>query len=182
MKETDYVLPKAISPAEIKALRAKLKLTQAAFADFIKVSKKTVERWESGKDDVTGPIVALACILREYPEFEPKLKIPEKAYPLRLWYMYQNTVCTIIDVNEPLRKLKIYNFTGNLLFRAFGRVEEPSFEMYEEFLESRCFPRTRDKMKLELARLNLPFYDPILIIEKTQGRMADDLFWIRMER
>ncbi len=182
MTSTDYVLPKAISPNEIRALRKKLNLTQAAFADFIKVSKKTVERWEAGKDDITGPVVTLACILQEYPELEQKLKIPEKAYPLRLWYMYQNTACTIIDVNEPLRKVKIFNFTGNLFFRAFGKVEEPTFEMYEEFLESRCFPRTRDKMKLQLEQLNLPFYDPILIIEKTQGRMADDMFWIRIER
>ena len=37
-------------------------------------------------------------------------------------------------------------------------------------------------MKLELKRLGLPFYDPILIIEKTEGRMAGDRFWIRIER
>ena len=27
-----------------------------------------------------------------------------------------------------------------------------------------------------------PFYDPIMIIEKTEGRMAEDNFWIRIER
>ena len=52
----------------------------------------------------------------------------------------------------------------------------------EEFLESRCFPRSRDKMKLVLKDLDIPFYDPILIIEKTQGRMAEDDFWLRIER
>jgi putative transcriptional regulator len=35
---------------------------------------------------------------------------------------------------------------------------------------------------LELKRLGLPFYDPLMIIEKTEGRMADDNFWIRIER
>ena len=63
-----------------------------------------------------------------------------------------------------------------------GRNTEPSFDDYEEFLRSRCFPETRDKMKLELKRLGLPFYDPLMIIEKTEGRMADDHFWIRIER
>jgi putative transcriptional regulator len=29
--------------------------------------------------------------------------------------------------------------------------------------------------------LGLPFYDPILIIQKTEGRMAGDNFWIRIE-
>ena len=34
-------------------------------------------------------------------------------------------------------------------------------------------------MKLELRRIGVPFYDPILIIEKTEGRMAEDKFWIK---
>ncbi len=54
--------------------------------------------------------------------------------------------------------------------------------MYEEFLKSRCFPESRDKLKLELKRLDIPFYDPILIIEKTQGRVVEDDFYIRIER
>ena len=37
-------------------------------------------------------------------------------------------------------------------------------------------------MKLVLKDLDVPFYDPLLIIEKTQGRMAEDDFWIRIER
>ena len=44
------------------------------------------------------------------------------------------------------------------------------------------FPRTSDKMKLILKDLDLPFYDPFMIIEKTEGRMAEDDFWIRIER
>lgn len=37
-------------------------------------------------------------------------------------------------------------------------------------------------MKLILKDLGRPFYDPIMIIEKTEGRMAEDDFWIRIER
>ncbi len=33
----------------------------------------------------------------------------------------------------------------------------------------------------ELERLNVSFYDPYMIIQKTQGRMAEDDFWIRMD-
>ncbi len=43
---------------------------------------------------------------------------------------------------------RIYNYTRDLLYRAFGKVEKPTFQEYEEFLKSRCFPRERDKMKL----------------------------------
>ena len=111
-----------------------------------------------------------------------ELAIPEKVYPLRLWYMSGDQVSTIIDVDEQNRKVEIHNYTKDYIARAFGVIECPSFEDYEAFLESRCFPRTRDKMKLVLEDLGLPFYDPFMIIEKTEGRMAEDDFWIRIER
>ena len=85
-------------------------------------------------------------------------------------------------VNEMEQKVHIINYTDNLMFRAFGKVENPDYKMYEEFLESRCFPANRDKMKLVLKDLDLPFYDPLMIIEKTAGKMEEDDFWIRIER
>ena len=96
--------------------------------------------------------------------------------------MYKNMVCTVIDVDEMSREVKIHNYISNPLYRAFGINDDPDFGDYEEFLESRCFPKERDKVKIELKKLDIPFYDPILIIEKTQGRMAEDDFWIRIER
>ena len=69
-------------------------------------------------------------------------------------------MCTIIDVDERSRKVKLHNYAENLFYRAFGCVEKPTYEQYEKFLESRCFPRTRDKMKLMLEHFDLPFYDP----------------------
>ncbi len=91
-------------------------------------------------------------------------------------------LCSIIDVNDMTRQVILYNYTDNLLFRAFGKKEHPSYEDYEAFLESRCFPRTRDKMKLMLKEYDLPFYDPFLIVEKTGGRMEEDDFHLEIER
>ena len=85
-------------------------------------------------------------------------------------------------MNEPERKVKVKNYTDKIMFRAFGVVETPDYDQYLEFLESRCFPSSRDKMKLILKDLDLPFYDPMMIIEITEGRMAEDDFWIRIER
>ena len=96
--------------------------------------------------------------------------------------MYGQNVCTLIGVNEQERKVKVKNYADKIMFRAFGIVENPDYDQYLEFLKSRCFPESRDKMKLILKDLELPFYDPILIIEKTEGRMAEDDFWIRIER
>ena len=130
----------------------------------------------------TGPIVTLLEILKRDEKWPGKLSLPSERLTIRLYYMFKDEVCTVIDVCEATREVRIKNFTENYQFRAFGIKTEPTFEDYEEFIESRCFPRTRDKMKLELDRLGIPFYDPILIIEKTQGRMAEDHFWIRIER
>lgn len=177
-----YIISGGITGEEIKAIRRKLKLTQAGFAELVNVSQKTVERWEAGNSKINGPIVTLVKILNEYPQIEEELLIPDKSYPLRLWYMEKDRVCTIIDVDERLRRVKIYNYTHDYILRAFGREEHPTFKEYEAFLESRCFPKSRDKMKIILKDLGLPFYDPFLIIEKTQGKMAEDDFWIRIER
>lgn len=182
MGTSKYAIGEALQSDDIRNVRKRLKLTQTEFARLINVSNKTVERWESNEKPITGPIVPLVKILKEYPQIPDALKIPEKVYPLRLWYMYRQEVCTIIDVDERERRVHVYNYTNDIAFRAFGRVKTPTFEQYEEFLESRCFPRTRDKMKLVLREMELPFYDPMLIIEKTRGRMAEDNFWIKLER
>lgn len=177
-----YITPKSITPAAIKDMRARLSMTQKEFAEFIGVSKPTVERWEMGDKEITGPVTLLQQIIMLHPELPKELELPEKKTPLRMYYYYKDTLCTIIDVDEVRQYVRIRNYAKNLMFRAFGVNESPSFEDYEEFIESRCFPRTRDKMKIMLEALNIPFYDPILIIEKTQGRMAEDDFWIKLER
>lgn len=182
MKCRLFITPSSITAKEIKEIRKKLKLTQKEFAEFINCSKPTVERWERSKEPITGPVVLLLKMLLECPEYVEKMRVPEKEMPLRLWYMYKEKVCTLIDVDELKKVVKIRNYTDNLMFCAFGKENHPNYQMYEEFLESRCFPASRDKMKLILKDLGIPFYDPLLIIEKTEGRMAEDHFWIRIER
>ncbi len=182
-KETlKYIYPENISGKTIADVRKQLGMTQKEFASFANVSKPTVERWESGDKPVGGSIVTLVEIIRRRPEFEQSLRIPGKTYPLRLWYYCADMLCTIIDVDEIKQRVEIHNYVDDLLKRAFGRNEHPTITDYEEFLESRCFPRERDKIKIYLNELDIPFYDPLLIIEKTKGRLTDDDFWIEIER
>ena len=182
MKKLEFAVPESVRPEEIRRIRKMLGLTQNDFAELTRTSKATVERWEAGRQNISGPVVLLLKMLEKDPEYVEQLKIPEKKLPLRLKYMYRDTLCTIIDVDEMNRKVEIKNFTDNSMFRAFGNNPSPSFEDYTEFLESRCFPPTRDKMKLVLQDLDLPFYDPFLIIQKTKGKMAEDDFRIDIER
>lgn len=164
---------------EIKETRKKLGLTQKDFAQLVGISKPTIERWEMSKGEITGPIVTLLPLLtREYVDAH---RIPRQTTPVRMWYMYKDIPCTLIDVSDSDRNVIIKNYVDHLQFRAFGCNEHPNYEDYQAFLESRCFPRTRDKMKLILEDLELPFYDPYLIVKKTEGKMAEDDFWIKIE-
>ncbi len=181
-QQRQYIIADTISGQEIRCLRKSLDLTQAEFARFVNVSVKTIERWEIQKTPIKGEIVTLCRLIREDPGCVERFRVPPCLAPLRLWYGREEDVCTIIDVSLPQRQVKIYNYTRDLMCRAFGKIEEPTYEQYEAFLKSRCFPKSRDKMKLILEELNLPFYDPLMIIEKTEGRMADDDFWLRVER
>lgn len=181
MNREKYIVA-GITSKEICRIRKNFNLTQQEFADILGCSKKTLERYESGNVMIPGTVALLCEIILNDSDVITKRRIPRKEYPLRLYYMYFQHVCTIIDVDIVSQKVRIYNYTNNLLRRAFGKNEEPSFKDYEKFLESRCFPASRDKIKLELERLELPFYDSLMIIEKTEGRMAEDDFWIKIER
>lgn len=177
-----YAIPSYTTSVYIRNARKQLKLTQAQFAQMLGVSKPTVERWEASKDNITGPIVMALYLLMRDKNLITQLEIPEKKTKLRMQYMYKNEICTIIDIDELNRDIIIKNYCKNIMFRAFGGNDNPSYEDYQDFIKSRCFPETRDKLKLVLKDLGIPFYDPLLIIEKTEGRMAEDDFWIKVIR
>ena len=177
-----YVFNDYLTSDDIKRVRKTLGMTQKEFAAFTCSSVRAVENWESKDGKITGPIVTLIEILLRKPDIVDKFVLPPNKFKLRIFYLYKSTVCTVIDVDEMERLIEVHDYVDKPFYRAFGVNISPTYEDYEEFLESRCFPRERDKLKIELKRLDIPFYDPIMIIEKTQGRMEEDDFWIRIER
>jgi hypothetical protein len=54
-----------------------------------------------------------------------------------------------------------------------------SWNDFERFLRDRCFPQTRGNCKELLQEMELTDYDPLQIVEKTKGRLADDEMWLR---
>lgn len=58
------------SNKEIKAIRNKVGMTQTVFANYMGVSKKTVEAWELGRTHPTGPACRLLNILDQGKENE----------------------------------------------------------------------------------------------------------------
>lgn len=106
---------------------------------------------------------------------------PEKNYTLRMTYMHGQNPCTIIDVDFMNEKVMIKNRTDDILYRAFGVVENPTWQQFQEFLEDRCFPKTRGNMKAVLKELGIDSYDPLQIVERTKGRTADDNLWLKFK-
>lgn len=52
----------------VKELRQKLNMTQTVFAEILGVTKKTIEKWEQGKNPVKGCSARLLYALNENPE------------------------------------------------------------------------------------------------------------------
>ena len=104
---------------------------------------------------------------------------PAAGCTLRLTYMYRQHPCTIIDVDFLHQKIYIQNRTADLLHRAFGVISQPTWEDFENFLRDRCFPETRGNARQLLKDMQMDCYDPLRIVEKTGGRMADDDLWIK---
>ena len=55
-------------PAPPQKIRAKLHLSQAAFAGLMGVSLRTVQDWEQGRRKPSGPAEALLRIAEQHPE------------------------------------------------------------------------------------------------------------------
>lgn len=55
-------------PAPPQRIRAKLQLSQAAFAGLMGVSLRTVQDWEQGRRKPSGPAEALLRIAEQHPD------------------------------------------------------------------------------------------------------------------
>lgn len=180
--ETKFAIVNSIRSDEIRSFRERHKLSRRELAFLAGVSIKTIENWETTNKDITGPIVLLLTILDNRSELIDRYRLPEQELPIRMYYMSGFLINTVVDVDLIHRKIQYKNYTDNLLLRAFGSKEEADYYDYEKFLESRCFPRTRDKMKIQLEMLGLKSYDPLAIVRKTKGRLFEDDSYIEMEQ
>ena len=97
---------------------------------------------------------------------------------LRLHYYDGATLCTKICADKVTRCLAVENLVDDSLSTAFGVNTSPTWEDLENFLEERCVPRQRDGLQYYLRELGLDHYDPLAIVRKTQGRMAEDNCWL----
>ena len=96
-------------------------------------------------------------------------------------YYDGKNISTVIYADFTDKTLRAENCTEHLIKTAFGKKELPAWDDLIGFLEERCIPRERAGLREYLETLGVDEYDPIEIIKKTAGRMAEDNQWIEME-
>ena len=97
-----------------------------------------------------------------------------KDYSMRLDYMLDDKLLTTILADVKKEKILTINYSESPMKCAFGIKKRPTWDDFNFFLKDRCLPSSRDHLKLVLRDMNLDFFDPLLIVRKTGGRMAED--------
>lgn len=98
-----------------------------------------------------------------------------------LRYYDGGRLCSLIAADYTLKDLRVEDYVPDILKTAFGNNRMPVWADYLHFLEERCIPKSRAGLREYLEAIGLEEYDPLEIIRKTAGRMAEDQQWLEVE-
>ena len=112
--------------------------------------------------------------MQEYKDTHNRNKL------LQLQFFHGDSLCTTILADETAEKVLIENHTSDPLYTAFGVNENPGWQDYQSFLEERCIPKSRAGLQEYLNAIGVDEYQPLEIIRKTKGRMAEDRSWLEV--
>lgn len=96
---------------------------------------------------------------------------------MKFEYFHKDTLLSTVTY-DPVTKKGVSVSTGSELLPF---PEHPTWKQLMNFFEDRCFERGRGDVRQILKVLELDFYDPYLIAQKTRGQLWDDFYWIRFE-
>lgn len=103
-------------------------------------------------------------------------------HEVRILRFYDSdTLCSTIYADFTVQTVAVENQAVPAIKTAFGNNPLPNWEDFQRFLAERCIPRQRAGLREYLEVLGLDEYDPLAIIEKTGGRMAEDQQWLTIE-
>jgi len=99
----------------------------------------------------------------------------EQGHDVRLISFYDgDMLCSSIYADFTDETISVENHTDNFIKTAFGNNRNPTWKIFNDFLEDRCIPRARAGLREYLEAIGIDGYDPLEIIKKTAGRMAED--------
>ena len=100
---------------------------------------------------------------------------------MKLEFYDGEILCTKMIVDFTDKTLSVENTTDHIVKTAFGKNEVPTWGDLQNFLEERCVPRSRSGIREYLETIGVEEYNTLEIIKKTNGRMAEDNQWIKLE-
>ena len=100
---------------------------------------------------------------------------------LVLSYYDDKTLCTKIAADYDEKSICVENYVTDVLRTAFGNNQANTWDDYLLILEERCIPKSRAGLRDYLNAIGVDAFDPLEIIKKTSGRMAEDQQWIQVE-
>lgn len=124
--------------------------------------------------DGTEITVSRKQTMQEYKDTHNRNKL------LQLQFYHGDSLCTTILADETAEKVLIENHTSDPLYTAFGVNDNPCWQDYQNFLEERCIPKSRAGLKEYLNAIGVDEYNPVEIIRKTKGKMAEDQSWLEV--
>lgn len=105
--------------------------------------------------------------------------VPE--HDIRTFHFYDGQrLCTTIRADFTAKTVSAENHAVDPVKTAFGNNPRPSWTDFQAFLEERCVPRQRAGLREYLEAIGVEEYDPLQIIQKTKGRMAEDQQWLEV--
>ncbi len=173
----------ALTAQEIVQIRKQLEQgrTMTELAKEYHVSRQTLFKYLNPKEDTDDTIKRIYRTANQWMRLNRCFGAEDVTdYTIRMDFMDGDECCTCLLVDCMRKRILIRNTTDELIHRAFGIKSKPSWEDFEAFLEDRCFPRTRGHLKLVLEDVGVDSYDPLAIVEKTGGRMAEDNQWLKI--
>ena len=96
----------------------------------------------------------------------------------QLQFFEGDTLCTTIYADFTDETLAAGNHVSDPVKTAFGNNSLPTWTDFQAFLEERCIPQQRAGLREYLDAIGVDEYEPLEIIQKTAGRMAEDNQWL----
>ena len=96
----------------------------------------------------------------------------------KFYVMWKDKRVAEIKVDYKNEIVKLTNFDDDPLHLPFGVLTNPTYKDFEDYLEDRCFPRTRYDCKDLLNFLGVQHYEPYSIVKKTHGIQWEDFMWL----
>lgn len=90
-------------------------------------------------------------------------------------------LCTTIYADFTEKTIVAENHVEDPVKTAFGNHPLPGWADLQAFLQERCIPRERAGLREYLEALGIDEYDPLKIIQRTGGRMAEDQQWLEVD-